>query len=60
VLVSLTPSGEKILRELALDHMAEIKSRGPDLVAALKRIMIAARSPNHSPRSDKRTVKRKT
>lgn len=59
VLVSLTPSGEKVLRELALDHQAEIKSRGPDLVAALKRIMIAARSSNHVPRVGKRSVKRK-
>lgn len=59
VLVSLTPSGEKILRELALDHTAEIKSRGPDLVAALKRIMLAARTPHSAARPDKRTAKRK-
>jgi hypothetical protein len=39
VLLSLTPKGEKILRELSLHHKAELRMRGPALVAALKRAM---------------------
>lgn len=39
VLLSLTPVGEKILRELSLHHKAELRTRGPRLVAALKRAM---------------------
>ena len=39
VLLSLTPKGEKILRELSLHHKAELRLRGPALVAALKRAM---------------------
>jgi DNA-binding MarR family transcriptional regulator len=39
VLLSLTPKGEKILRELSLHHKAELRMRGPALVAALRRAM---------------------
>jgi DNA-binding MarR family transcriptional regulator len=39
VRLSLTPAGEKILRELSLHHKAELRTRGPALVAALKRAM---------------------
>jgi DNA-binding MarR family transcriptional regulator len=39
VLLSLTAKGEKILRELSLHHKAELRMRGPALVAALKRAM---------------------
>jgi DNA-binding MarR family transcriptional regulator len=39
VLLSLTPKGEKVLRELSLHHQAELRMRGPALVAALKRAM---------------------
>ena len=39
VLVLLTMKGERILRELALSHHAELSTRGPALIAALKRIM---------------------
>jgi DNA-binding MarR family transcriptional regulator len=39
VLLSLTPKGEKILRDLSLHHKAELRMRGPALVAALKRAM---------------------
>src|SRR5579859_5967062 len=37
VLLSLTPKGERVLRELSLHHKAELRMRGPALVAALKR-----------------------
>ena len=39
VLLSLTPKGERVLRELSLHHKAELRMRGPALVAALKRAM---------------------
>jgi DNA-binding MarR family transcriptional regulator len=37
VLLSLTPKGEKILKELSLHHRAELRTQGPILIAALKR-----------------------
>jgi DNA-binding MarR family transcriptional regulator len=39
VLLSLTPKGEKVLRELTLHHKSELRTQGPALVAALKRGM---------------------
>ncbi len=39
VLLALTSKGEKVLGELALHHHDEIRSAGPELVAALRRIM---------------------
>jgi DNA-binding MarR family transcriptional regulator len=39
VLLSLTPKGETVLRELSLHHKDELRMRGPTLVAALKRAM---------------------
>lgn len=37
VLLALTPRGEKVLRKLFLHHRAELRLRGPALVAALRR-----------------------
>lgn len=37
VLLSLTPKGEKILKELSLHHRAELRTQGPILIAALRR-----------------------
>lgn len=39
VLLALTPKGEKVLAELALHHRDELRSAGPGLVSALRRIM---------------------
>lgn len=39
VLLSLTPKGEKILRELSLHHRTELRTRGPALIAALRRVI---------------------
>ena len=39
VLLALTPKGEKVLGELARHHHEELRSAGPELVAALRRIM---------------------
>ena len=39
VLLALTAKGEKVLGELALHHHDELRSNGPDLVTALRRVM---------------------
>lgn len=39
VLLSLTPKGERVLRELSLHHRAELRMQGPALVNALRRAM---------------------
>jgi DNA-binding MarR family transcriptional regulator len=54
VLLSLTPKGEKILRELSLHHKAELSTRGPALVGALKRAMQSGKGANRT-----RTSRRK-
>jgi DNA-binding MarR family transcriptional regulator len=38
VLLSLTPKGEKVLRELSLHHRTELRMRGPALIAALRHV----------------------
>jgi len=49
VLLSLTAKGERVLRELSLHHKAELRMRGPALVAALKRAMQSGKRPNGIP-----------
>jgi DNA-binding MarR family transcriptional regulator len=44
VLLSLTPKGEKVLRELSLHHRAELRLRGPALIAALRRVIHTSKS----------------
>ena len=44
VFVSLTPKGEKVLRELSLHHRAELQTQGPALIVALKRAIRTART----------------
>lgn len=39
VLLSLTPKGEKVLRELSLHHRSELRNQGPELVSAMMRVM---------------------
>jgi len=39
VLLSLTPKGEKVLRDLSLHHRAELRMRGPALIKALRRVI---------------------
>jgi DNA-binding MarR family transcriptional regulator len=39
VLLALTPKGEKVLGELAMHHHEELRTSGPDLATALRRIM---------------------
>jgi DNA-binding MarR family transcriptional regulator len=46
VLLSLTPKGERVLRQLSLHHRAELRSAGPALVKALRRAMQGSRVSN--------------
>ena len=39
VLLSLTPKGERVLRELSLHHREELRDAGPGLLRALKQVM---------------------
>ena len=39
VLLSLTPKGERVLRDLSIYHRQELRNAGPALVAALRRVM---------------------
>jgi DNA-binding MarR family transcriptional regulator len=39
VLLSLTPKGERVLRELSLHHREELRDAGPSLLRALKQVM---------------------
>lgn len=44
VLLGLTPRGEKVLRELSMGHKAELRAKGPALVAALEKAMRTAKA----------------
>jgi DNA-binding MarR family transcriptional regulator len=50
VLLSLTPKGEKILKELSLHHGAELRMQGPALIAALKRAIETRRRSHNAKR----------
>lgn len=39
VLVVLTPTGERVIRELVIYHRAELSTRGPELLEALRRVL---------------------
>jgi DNA-binding MarR family transcriptional regulator len=39
VILELTPKGERVLRELAMHHREELRSNGPGLVGALKKVL---------------------
>jgi DNA-binding MarR family transcriptional regulator len=58
VLLSLTPKGENVLRELSLHHKAELRTQGPALVAALKRAMQTGKGLNgvKAPSTKRRTT----
>jgi DNA-binding MarR family transcriptional regulator len=50
VLLALTPKGEKVLGELAVHHHDELQSAAPDLVAALRRVMVGEKTQHpHDP-----------
>jgi DNA-binding MarR family transcriptional regulator len=49
VLLALTPKGEKVLAELAIHHHEELRSAGPALVGALRRVMQEGESAGPQP-----------
>ena len=53
VLLSLTAKGEKVLAELSLHHKAELRTQGPALVAALKRVAPIGRNSGSAGRTGK-------
>ena len=58
VLISLTEKGERVLRELSLHHAAELRSQGPKLLNALKRVIkndSSTKTRKASPSSSRRT-----
>ncbi len=44
VLLSLTPHGEHVLRQLSLHHNDELRLLGPQLLRAIKRVMLNSRN----------------
>jgi DNA-binding MarR family transcriptional regulator len=60
VLLALTPKGERVLEELALHHHEELRTAGPSLVSALRRVMRKGMEPAPerpaSVRERKRTI----
>jgi DNA-binding MarR family transcriptional regulator len=48
VLLNLTAKGEKVLRELSLDHRQELRAAGPELMTALQRVLGASKHSRQS------------
>lgn len=46
VLLAMTPKGERVLSKLILHHRAELRTRGPALITALKRAIQVTGRPN--------------
>ena len=44
VLLALTPKGERVLKDLSLNHRAELRMQGPALIAALRRAIQMSKS----------------
>jgi DNA-binding MarR family transcriptional regulator len=53
VLVILTPAGERVIRDLVIHHRSELSSRGPELLAALHRVLRNSSKPPSSLRKRK-------
>jgi DNA-binding MarR family transcriptional regulator len=58
VLLALTPEGERVLAELALHHREELRSAGPSLVAALRRVTRGDRAAARLPAARRKTDRR--
>jgi DNA-binding MarR family transcriptional regulator len=52
VLVRPTAKGERVLRELVLHHRAELLSRGPALINALRRVLRSQKREKNKARGD--------
>jgi len=59
VLLALTQKGERVLRNLFLHHRAELRMRGPELVAALKRATQIGKDTSKAAIKTSSTVRRK-
>jgi len=60
VLAILTPKGERVLHELVLHHRAELRLRGPGLIATLKHVMRNGKHPDKAAnKSSRRQANRK-
>ncbi len=55
VLLSLTAKGEKVLRELSLDHREELRTAGPALMSAVGSLLRAQSSPRRRSRASQKT-----
>lgn len=53
VLVLLTAAGERVLRDLVLHHRAELSSKGPALIEALRRVLQNKNNSKSSRNSEK-------
>jgi DNA-binding MarR family transcriptional regulator len=49
VLLSLTPGGEQVLRQLSIHHKNELRLLGPQLLRALKRVMLHSKDVSSKP-----------
>ena len=49
VLLALTLRGEQVLRRLSLHHKDELRSQGPQLLRALKQVMLHTKNPSEKP-----------
>jgi DNA-binding MarR family transcriptional regulator len=60
VLLSLTAKGEQVLKKLSLQHRAELRTRGPALLAALRRVLHTRKSARRIPTREASRSRRKT
>jgi DNA-binding MarR family transcriptional regulator len=64
VWLSLTPKGERVLQTLSVHHKKELRSQGPELLAALRRVVQGNQNPSvkasQVPRKVKSKVKTKS
>src|ERR1019366_2093951 len=60
VLLSLTPKGEKVLRDLSLHHRAELRMHGPALIEALRRVIHVSKRGKGVPAMAASRARRKT
>lgn len=57
VLLSLTPKGERVLRELSVHHRRELLASGPELASALRRLNAHGAESRKGPRPKPRPPK---
>ncbi len=56
--VKLTPRGERILKQLTLDHGVELRTAAPALIAALKKVMATTQESDKSHQQKRAKVAR--